>query len=447
MKKIYLYSLAALALGLTACENYFDDKYMENGDPYISVVTTNEYILSSADYATIAGHKDNKAIAAGLDSIHGLKNRYQNALKAVGENECFSKLAPANLYVPAFLYSKYPQLDPGSIFNVTYLSNDGLPEYLQPYNRATQMTLDVQEESEIIPLLPQPEEGQVIGVIYDTDKEALFESKDGYVWQKLVFPADIDMHLLPLEANGQVENWLKHRYPYAVADQIVVVMWYDAALKHYVAYEHVFNGTDWIASTGIEEETMSFMLDAKKGWAANLSLYYRQALAGDLDQGQIVTQDFNLESGINYIWMFDSRYGMVANAYLGGAHYGEGWCVLPKIKLKAAKQPALSFDHAQNYVTDDIRYEQLTVWVSTDYNGDVRKAHWTQLEWNKDEQGNYIFPSGADWNYVNTGRIDLSPWIDQKINIGFRYKTNAGEANPKWEIKNILVNEPDEEEE
>ena len=121
--------------------------------------------------------------------------------------------------------------------------------------------------------------------------------------------------------------------------------------------------------------------------------------------------------------------------------------MLPKIKLKAAKQPALSFDHAQNYVTDDIRYEQLTVWVSTDYNGDVRKAHWTQLEWNKDEQGNYIFPTGADWNYVNTGRMDLSPWIDQKINIGFRYKTNAGEANPKWEIKNILVNEPDEEEE
>ena len=45
MKK-YLFCLATLALGLTACENYFDEKYMDNGDPQISVVKTYDYTLA-----------------------------------------------------------------------------------------------------------------------------------------------------------------------------------------------------------------------------------------------------------------------------------------------------------------------------------------------------------------------------------------------------------------
>ena len=443
MKRIYLFCLAALTLGLTACENYFDEKYLDNGDPKTDLVKTYDYTLAASDYKTIADNKTNKKYAADLDSIKGLKNRYQKALENVGKNGCFNNNASADMYVPAFIYAKYPHLDPGSIFNATYLTDDGLPAYLLPYNAATQVTMEVADESEIIGKLPQPDEGQVIGVVYG-ENEVLYRSEDGYAWEKVTLPAN--MYLLPAEANGQVDKWLKNNFPYAVVDQIVVVMWYDSAAKHYIAYEYSFDGANWNANTGIVEETMSFVLST--GWAANLSTYYRQAVAGDGNMGKIVTQDFDMEDGITYIWNFDNLYGMKGTAYKGGPHYGEGWFVTPKIKLKNSVAPALSFDMAMNYgpLPEDGRYEQATVWVSTDYTDDVTKATWTQLEWNMfDEETGTGFPDANSWTFYNSGRMDLSAWNGQTIYIGFRYKSLPGQTCSTWEVKNILVNEPEEE--
>ncbi|MBR6017240.1 MAG: hypothetical protein IK073_01300 [Paludibacteraceae bacterium] len=445
MKAKYILGIIAVALGLTACENYFDEKYMDNGDPYISVVKTYDYTLTAADYATIANNATNKALAREMDSIKGFKNRYQNALANVAKNGCFSNNATADMYAPAFIYNKYPQLDPGSIFNLTYLTDDGLPPYLRPYNSASRVVLDITDPTLIPDMLPQPDEGQIIGVVYD-DQEALYISEDGYVWQPLVLPANI--HLLPAEANGQVINWLRNNFPYAEADQLEVVIRYDEALKHYVAYEYTFDGETWNVFTGVTEETMSFMLDPKKGWAANLSTYYQQAVAGDGNMGKLTIQDFDLEDGISYIWLFDNLYGMKGTAYAkGGPHYGEGWFVTPKIKLKNAVSPALSFDMAMNYgpLPEDGRYEQATVWVSTDYAGDVKTATWTQLPWNEFD-GNTGFPDANSWTFFNTGRLDLSAWNNQIIYIGFRYKSLPGQTCSTWEVKNILVNEPEEAE-
>ena len=444
MKTKYILG-AALVLGTlslcTSCENYFDEKYMDNGDPQIQVVKTYDYTLAAGEYKTIAENKTNKAYAVYMDSVNHLKNRYQKALERVGQEGCFNNNASADMYVPAFIYAKYPQLDPGSIFNVTYLTDDGLPAYLLPYNAATQLTLDIQDESEISGKLPQPEEGQVIGVVYNGN-EVLYTSEDGYTWTPATLPAN--MYMLPAEANGQVEKWLQNKFPYAVADQVVAVIWYDSAAKHYVAYEFHFDGSSWKADTGVVEETMSFAL--ADGWKANLSTYYRQAIAGEGNLGKITLHHYDLEDGITYIWRFDNLYGMRGSSYVGGPHYGEGWFVTPKIKLKNAVAPALSFDHALNYgPLDETREQQITVWVSTDYTDDARSATWTQLPWNKWD-GEKGVPDANSWTYYNSGRMDLSAWNGQTIYIGFRYKTESGQTCPTWEVKNILVNEPEEEE-
>lgn len=446
MKTKYILGIALMlgAVSLcTSCDNYFDSKYMDNGDPQISVVKTYDYTLTAADYTTIANNATNKAYAAEIDSLKGLKNRYQKALENVGKLGYFNNYASADMYVPAFIYSKYPHLDPGSIFNVTYLTDDGLPPYLLPYNSATQITMDVTDPSQIIGKLPQPEEGQVIGVLYGENNQVFFESEDGYVWNLLTLPSN--MRLLPEEANGQVVNWLKQNYPYAQIDQVIVVMWYDEKAKHYFAYEYTFDGETWIVNTGVVEETMSFVLSS--GWKANLSTYYRQAVAGDGNMGKLTIQDFDLQDGITYIWNFDNTYGMKGTAYKGGPHYGEGWFVTPKIKLKNAIEPALSFDMAMNYgpLPEDGRYEQATVWVSTDYVDDVRTATWTQLPWNEFD-GTTGFPDSNSWTFYNSGRLDLSAWNGQTIYIGFRYKSLPDQTCSTWEVKNILVNEPEVEE-
>lgn len=445
MKAKYILGIVAVSLSLASCENYFDEKYLNNGHPVTPLVKAMEYELSLTDYQSIANSAISKQIAAEQDSIKKTKNRYQKALARLAEDFCFNNYITPDKYVPAFLSNKYPQMDPGSIINLIYLSDDGLPQYLIPYNDAARLTMNnITDEDDIIALLPQPEEGQVIGVLYDGGKkEALFESKDGYVWTKAVFPSGVDMHLLPLEANEHVIKWLQVNYPYAVEDQEVVVMFYSDLIGGYGAYEYVYSLGEWNANIGIVEETMMFVLNEKKEWVTDLSTYYKQAVAGE-GMGSITLYHYDLQEGITYIWKYDNSYGMKGTAYAGGPHSGEGWFVTPKIKLKNSISPALSFEHALNYgPLDETREQQISVWVSTDFKNDARKATWTQVPWNKWDGSNGV-PDANSWTFYNSGRMDLSPWNGQTIYIGFRYKTEDGQTCPTWEVKNLLVSEPAE---
>ena len=475
MKK-YLFCLAALTLGMTACENYFDEKYLDNGNPTVTVVETHEYTLISSDYASIANNKANKKYAADQDSIEG-KDIYAKALEQVGKNGYFNEIATADQYVPAFIYNKYPQLDAGSVFNVTYRLYEGTPDYLEPYNAAEQHKLTASDYltiwgntdtkyltpatlsriGEVLPWYPDDiEEDVILGVVYDySSKEpeeggAVEETReviyvfDGSSWKPFVATSPLIL-LLPKEAESQVEKWLSVTYPLATKDQTVAIMTYNSKRKLYDAIEYVYNGEAWVANTGIIEESMTFVL--KEGWAANLSTYYKQAVAGDGNMGKLKLHHYNLEDGITYIWAFDNLYGMKGTAYKSGPHYGEGWFVTPAIKLKNSTSPALSFDHAMNYgpTPEDGRYEQATVWISTDYTDDAQSATWTQLPWNEwDNEKGTGFPDANSWTFYNSGRMDLSAWNNQTIYIGFRYKSLPGQTCSTWEVKNILVSEPEE---
>ena len=469
MKKTYILG-AAFVLGTlslcTSCENYFDEKYMDNGDPQIAVVKTIDYTLTSDDYKTIADNKTNKKYAADQDSINET-TVYSTSLAAVGEKRYFNDMASADMYVPAFIYNKYPQFDPGSMCNITYLTYEGQPAYLDLYNKTIQYEMKSKDykaiygdetnyltpanEYMVTDFLPMVEDDYLCGAKYNfaeevggpvTTKEVLYIYKNGFLWE-VYTSSEVDVHILPASVNGQAEKWLTNTYPYAVADQVVVLMNYDKTSKLYVATEYTFDGEAWNATTGIVEETMSFMLGS--GWMANLSTYYKQAVAGEGNLGKIQLFHYDLEDGISYIWRFDNLYGMRGSAYAGGPHYGEGWFVTPKIKLKNATAPALSFDHALNYgPTDETREQQITVWVSTDFTDDVHSATWTQLPWNE-WNGTTGVPDANSWTYYNSGRMDLSAWNNQTIYIGFCYKTEAGQTCPTWEVKNILVNEPEEE--
>lgn len=52
-----------------------------------------------------------------------------------------------------------------------------------------------------------------------------------------------------------------------------------------------------------------------------------------------------------------------------------------------------------------------------------------------------FLPSGTSWNYTNTGDIDLSDYVGQKIRIGMRY-TSTADAAATIEVKQFSVNEP-----
>lgn len=475
MKARYILGIVAVAFGLSACENYFDKKYMDNGNPKISEVKTYYYTLTDADYSTVAKNKSNEKLALDKDTVQGGRV-YRDALANIGKAKRFDTLyAKPKTYLPAFLYGKYPHLDKGSAFKVTYRLYEGLPEYMEVFNAAKQYTLKKADyewiwgeegkeyltaatENKLGDVLPPVLEETLLYVKYKysqdeggeiSDKELFYSgTEDGW---KPYADAKHKLVVLPEEAHGQADKWIANTYPYGQKKDALVLMQYNSKSSKYDATEYVHDGTQWVAQTGVVVETATYGLD--EVWA-EMPVYFKQAVAGEENQGEIKTYHYDLEEGISYIWSFTSSYGMKATAYYKTAHTGEGWCVTPSFLLKNAVSPALSFDHAVNYgPTDETRYEQMTVWVSTDFNpedenADVRSATWTQVPWNdydgkKFDDANEIgFPDANSWTFYNSGNLDLSQWKNETIVIGFRYKSEPGQTCATWEVKNIVVKEP-----
>lgn len=197
MKKV-LYILAC-TLVLFSCENYYIDNQLGNADYEITDVRTIDYTLTDADYKSIAANKDNEALALAacvVDSATGLiaDSSAYFAFLRIGEELAFNKEAIADVYVPAFLTAKFPQLSKGSLFNITYRNSEGRPAYLSTFAATTKYTLSVADYETIwegktginyltpatmmklTSVLPtEAEEGAILAVVYDyKDSEPSF---------------------------------------------------------------------------------------------------------------------------------------------------------------------------------------------------------------------------------------------------------------------------------
>ena len=240
-----------------------------------------------------------------------------------------------------------------------------------------------------------------------------------------------------LEKNKNVlTTFLAQEYPYAQAGKAFAVVYVSTKEGAYNAIEFVYDGATFVENLGISFATSTFSLSDV--WGS--TIYYKQAIAGDSDQGKLVIQDVITDPALSYIWQFTSAYGMKATAYIAPTNYPtESWVVTPAIDLSRAKMPQLSFDQARRYGVDFL--QECFVMISTDYAGDVTACTWTHVPFNQDEEGAYIVPDGSSWNFMSTGEMDLTEWAGQQVYIGFKY-TSSSEGSATWEFKNLLVSEP-----
>ena len=201
MKKI-IYILASV-LCLTSCENYFIDKNLSETEWAPTDVRTIDYTLTDADYKAIADNATNKELAlkeCTKDSLGNVDSTAYFALLQVGKDLAFNKKAPADLYVPAFLAAKFPQLSKGSMFNITYKNAEGAPEYLSTFAATTKYVLSTADYEAIwgegkggihyltpatmmglSSVLPaEAEEGAILAVVYEyKDTEPSFGGGNG----------------------------------------------------------------------------------------------------------------------------------------------------------------------------------------------------------------------------------------------------------------------------
>ena len=146
-------------------------------------------------------------------------------------------------------------------------------------------------------------------------------------------------------------------------------------------------------------------------------------------QGSFTIQDVILPQGLTFVWQHASNYScMKASAYVSGQNYAaESWLVSPAINLSDANSAKLTFDQAVNHAAPN---GALFIMISTDYDGDVTTATWTELTPDQ-------WPAGNSWTFI-TSNINLSIYDGQTVTIAFKY-TSTTSASATWEVKDFVV--------
>lgn len=196
MKKV-LFFLASVLM-LASCENYYIDQNLGGSEYNPTDVRTIDYTLTDADYKSIVSNKSNIDIAEATlvaDSLGVVDSTEYNAFLQIANDLAFNKIAVADVYVPAFLGAKFPQLSKGSLFNITYKTCEGAPAYLSTFATTTKYTLSSEDYDaiwgegktgtyyltpatvmQLTSVLPaEAEEGAILAVVYDyKDTEPVF---------------------------------------------------------------------------------------------------------------------------------------------------------------------------------------------------------------------------------------------------------------------------------
>ena len=145
-------------------------------------------------------------------------------------------------------------------------------------------------------------------------------------------------------------------------------------------------------------------------------------------QGNFTIQDVEL-AGLSYVWNYMTSYHcMKANGYYQGAHATESWLVSPQIDLSNVTSATLKFDHAVAFASAEGSF---FVMVSTNYDGDVTTATWTELN-----IGTWPEPNSS-WVFEGAS-ADLSSVAGQNVTIAFKYNSTT-DVCPAWEVKNVVV--------
>lgn len=170
---------------LASCENFYIDQNLGGSDYNPTDVRTIDYTLTDADYKSIVSNKSNIALA--LAECTPEDSSAYTAFLQIADDLAFNKVAVADVYVPAFLGAKFPQLSKGSLFNITYKTCEGAPAYLSTFASTTKYTLSTEDYDaiwgegktgtyyltpatimQLTSVLPaEAEEGAILAVVYD----------------------------------------------------------------------------------------------------------------------------------------------------------------------------------------------------------------------------------------------------------------------------------------
>ncbi len=156
----------------------------------------------------------------------------------------------------------------------------------------------------------------------------------------------------------------------------------------------------------------------------------------DFDSGLGQFTTYNVAGSIN-TWS-QGAFGSTTYAKMTGYYYtkayeaSEDWLVSNPIDLSGFSGAVLNFNHVVNYLTN---WDDIKVLISTDFDGTGSpdtNGTWTELT-------GWAHSSGSDWNFVDSGDIDISAYTgNSNVRIAFKYTSPSNDAST-WEIDKVSV--------
>lgn len=112
--------------------------------------------------------------------------------------------------------------------------------------------------------------------------------------------------------------------------------------------------------------------------------------------------------------------------YDGNSFENDDWLISPALQLDDYEYEIMSFITAMNYAGPGLQLK-----ISTTYSGsgDPYNADWEDL------QANW---STGNWEWTNSGSIDISAYNDADVYIAFTY-TSTDEESATWEVDDISI--------
>ncbi len=150
MKTKYIAILMVAGVALAACENYFDEKYLDNGHTKLTDVRKSMTYTLTVDDVNAIGKQRTFKNADTIPSVYELKalslctetdSTAYTEWKKIASLHAFTEDASPDIYVPMFMAQKFPYLDAGTMCNVTYPLYEGKSERVEPFKYVTPYTL------------------------------------------------------------------------------------------------------------------------------------------------------------------------------------------------------------------------------------------------------------------------------------------------------------------
>lgn len=130
---------------------------------------------------------------------------------------------------------------------------------------------------------------------------------------------------------------------------------------------------------------------------------------------------------VNSSWYWNTQYGSYAKVSKQGGY--TDYMLTPTMNMGEMSSATISFQHTHKFAATPS--EELTLWVTPDYQGDVESSTWHQLTINP-------YAANTDWTFVNVSMNVPTEYLGPRTVFAFKYMSTATNY-ATWEVKNLHI--------